>query len=249
MYFIATDYDGDVHCDDHSEMVAPQLSDLGEVLKAVQGGNDNLFLPFADSFDMFNEVLYQEVNNPRIDVEFSQNVLPYRKKSAIIKTSGADDFNESDHPRDENGQFTEGGGGSGGQSGEPKGFSIGSKSDLDAAVKSGRAKMKLKASAQSKHHAGSKKYNDAVAQGKKVSTLSIPDEEVQSLVTSKSGTGTVYVNRKTGQLKETIDCGKPVGEYVSMSGKKSQTTRLTVHHSKDGYHAVPASSGGKPNEQ
>lgn len=109
--------------------------------------------------------------------------------------------------------------------------------------------MKLKASAQSKYQAGSKKYNDAVAQGKKVSTLSIPDEEVQSLVTSKSGTGTVYVNRKTGQLKETIDCGKPVGEYVSMSGKKSQTTRLTVHHSKDGYHAVPASSGGKPNEQ
>lgn len=113
MYFIATDYDGNVHCDDHSEMVAPQLSDLGEVLKAVQGGNDNLFLPFADSFDMLNEVLYQEVDNPRIDVEFSQSVLPYRKKSAITETSGADDFNVSDHPRDENGQFTEGGGGSG----------------------------------------------------------------------------------------------------------------------------------------
>lgn len=112
MYFIATDYDGDVHCDDHSEMVAPQLSDLGEVLKAVQGGNDNLFLPFADSFDMLNEVLYQEVDNPRIDVEFSQSVLPYRKKPTIIETSGADDFNESDHPRDENGRFTEGGGGS-----------------------------------------------------------------------------------------------------------------------------------------
>ncbi len=77
MYFIAADYDGDVHCDDHSEMVAPQLSDLGEVLKAVQGGNDNLFLPFADSFDMLNEVLYQEVDNPRIDVEFCQSVFLY----------------------------------------------------------------------------------------------------------------------------------------------------------------------------
>ena len=224
-------------------MVAPQLSDLGEVLKAVQGGNDNLFLPFADSFDMLNAVLCREVINPE------KNVLTYRKKSAIIETSETDDFNESDHPRDENGQFTEGGEGAGGQMDEPKGFCLGSKEDLDAAIKSGRAKMELKTSAQSKHHEGSKIYNDAVARGMSPSIISISDEELKSLVASKSGTGTVYVNRKSGQIKETIDCEKTIGECVSMDGKKSKTTRLTVHHSKNGYHAVPANNGGKPNEQ
>lgn len=245
MYFVATDFDGEVKCDDHSEMVAPQMSDLGMILTAVENGQDNLFLPFADSFDMLNEVLSQKVNISSNSDEFSETVLPFRKKTAIIETSEADDFNESDHPRDETGQFTEGGGGGSGGSSK---FSVGSKEDLDNAVKSGRAKMSLKASAQSKHREGTKKYNDAVAKGKKVSTLSIPDDEVQSLVKKNSGSGTVYINRKSGQIKETIDCGKPVGEYVSMSGKKSQTTRLTVHHSKDGFHAVPASSGGKNNE-
>lgn len=245
MYFVATDYDGDVHCNDRSEMVAPQLSDLGEVLKAVQGGNDNLFLPFADSFDMLNEVLAQETNNPQKGEESYRNILPFRRKNTIIKMSEADEFSESDHPRAENGQFTEGGGGS---SGSKKGFITGTKEDLDAAVKSGRAKMKLKSSAQSKHRKGTKKYNDAVARGDKVSILSISDDEVRKFVTSKSGTGKIFVNRSTGQIKETIDCGQTVGEYISKKGKASQTSLLTIHHSKDGYHAVPASSGGGKNE-
>lgn len=117
MYFVATDFDGEVKCDDHSEMVAPQMSDLGMILTAVENGQDNLFLPFADSFDMLNEVLSQKVNISSNSDEFSETVLPFRKKTAIIETSEADDFNESDHPRDETGQFTEGGGGGSGGSG------------------------------------------------------------------------------------------------------------------------------------
>lgn len=135
---------------------------------------------------------------------------------------------------------------SGGNSGSGrKGFVEGSKTDIETAVKTGRVKMALKSSAQSKHRKGSPKYEKAVASGKKVSTVSISNTEIKKLVAERSGSGTVYVNRKTGQIKETIDCGKPVGEYISASGAKSQTTRLTIHHSKDGFHAVPASRGGK----
>lgn len=129
-----------------------------------------------------------------------------------------------------------------------KGFVEGSREELEAAKKSGRIKMKLKSSAQSKHRPGTRKYQEAVASGKKVSTVSISDSEIHSMVVEKSGTGTVYVNRATGQIKEIIDCGRTVGQYISLKGVKSETTRLTIHHSKDGFHVVPASNGGKKND-
>lgn len=73
--FIATDYDGEIHCDDHSEMVAPQMSDLGQVLKAVDSGQDNLFLPFAESFKALNAML---------SGDYPETLLPYDEKSGII---------------------------------------------------------------------------------------------------------------------------------------------------------------------
>lgn len=108
-YFLCTEYDGEPRCDDHSEMVAPQMSDLGEVLKAVKENRESLFAPFADSLRVLNDILCQEVNNDEKVQENSEKVLPNRNKDAIIITS--DEFNESDHPRDENGQFAEGAGG------------------------------------------------------------------------------------------------------------------------------------------
>lgn len=180
-------------------------------------------------------------DNSNQKVNSTENPLPIQEKSTIINIE-SESTTENENVAGTNNLS---GASSKGANKAPKGFEVGAKEDLDKAVKSGRAKMSLKAFAQSKHHKGTKKYNDAVAQGKKVSTLSIDDNEVISLVTKYSGSGTVYINRKTGQIKETIDCGKTVGEYISKSGKTSQTTRLTVHHSKDGYHAVPASSGGK----
>lgn len=226
----------------------------------------NLFLPFRESLDFLLAQLdgdksigefsensidkqsFSDIIKPRNkSSNLPENALPCRENSAIIQTTETDEFKESDHPRDKNGQFTASGGETGNPPDGQKWLSVGSKQDLDAAIKSGRIKMQQKTSALSKHRKGSKEYNVAIAQGKKVSTLSITDNEIQKLVTSKSGTGTVYIDRETGQLKETIDCGKTVGEYISASGKMSQTTRLTVHHSRAGYHVVPASSGGKSN--
>lgn len=109
-YFLCTEYDGEPHCDDHSEMVAPQMSDLGEVLKAVDANSESLFAPFADSIRVLNDVLFQEVNYRKESDELSETVLPKRKKSDIIIAK--EDFNESDHPRDENGKFTDGSGSS-----------------------------------------------------------------------------------------------------------------------------------------
>ena len=61
-YFLCTEYDGEPRCDDHSEMVAPQMSDLGQLLKAVKENSESLFAPFADSVRVLNDILYQEVN-------------------------------------------------------------------------------------------------------------------------------------------------------------------------------------------
>ena len=77
MYFVATDFDGEVRCDDHSEMVAPQMSDLGMILTAVENVQDNLFLPFADSFEMLNEVLSQKVNISSNSDEFTETSCPF----------------------------------------------------------------------------------------------------------------------------------------------------------------------------
>lgn len=119
-YFLCTEYDGEIRCEDHSEMVAPQMADLGEVLRAVDEDRESLFVPFADSLRVLNDILYQEVNSLQESDELSEKVLPKRKKSDIIITSEADDFNETDHPRDKNGKFTDGGGGSGATEARPK---------------------------------------------------------------------------------------------------------------------------------
>lgn len=64
-YFLCTEFDGDVHCDDRSEVVAPQWADLGQVLSAVSEHDGSLFPPFADSFHVLNEMLSAEVEkNP-----------------------------------------------------------------------------------------------------------------------------------------------------------------------------------------
>lgn len=77
-YFICTDYEGEVRCYDKSEMVAPQWSDLGSILQAVEAQNDNLFPPFADSFRVLNDVLSEE------NEKTSDKGLPKPEKDPII---------------------------------------------------------------------------------------------------------------------------------------------------------------------
>lgn len=56
-YFLCTEFDGEPNCEDHSEMVAPQMSDLGEILKAVEENRESLFVPFADSLRVLQDML------------------------------------------------------------------------------------------------------------------------------------------------------------------------------------------------
>lgn len=87
-YFLCTQYDGEIDCADHSEIVAPQMSDLGEVLKAVNDERESLFAPFADSIRVLNDILSQELESTQDSKEDSETALPFSEDNTIIESSG-----------------------------------------------------------------------------------------------------------------------------------------------------------------
>ena len=87
-YFLCTQYDGEIDCADHSEVVAPQMSDLGEVLKAVSDERESLFAPFADSIRVLNDILSQEQESIQDSKENSDTALPFSEDNTIIESSG-----------------------------------------------------------------------------------------------------------------------------------------------------------------
>lgn len=87
-YFLCTQYDGEIDCADHSEVVAPQMSDLGEVLKAVSDERESLFAPFADSIRVLNDILSQEQKSIQDSKEDSDTALPFSEDNTIIESSG-----------------------------------------------------------------------------------------------------------------------------------------------------------------
>lgn len=112
-YFLCTEYDGDVRCDDHSEMVAPQMSDLGAVLGEVTRESATLFPPFADSIRVLNDILAQEIALEEENAKVYETALPFCKKSVIIKETdggkGSGNFGHEGRPGEIGGS---GGGGS-----------------------------------------------------------------------------------------------------------------------------------------
>lgn len=86
-YFLCTQYDGEIDCADHSEVVAPQMSDLGEVLKAVSDKRESLFAPFADSIRVLNDILSQEQESIQDSKEDSETALPFSEDNTIIESS------------------------------------------------------------------------------------------------------------------------------------------------------------------
>ena len=87
-YFLCTQYDGEIDCADHSEVVAPQMSDLCEVLKAVSDERESLFAPFADSIRVLNDILSQEQESIQDSKEDSDTALPFSEDNTIIESSG-----------------------------------------------------------------------------------------------------------------------------------------------------------------
>lgn len=97
--FLCTDFDGSIRCAD-GEMSSPGFITAEKVAELSTQNPERLFPPFAQSVTALLDVLS---SNPGLTSE-AQNA----------KMKDRMDFNEADHPRDENGQFAEGEGSSSG---------------------------------------------------------------------------------------------------------------------------------------
>lgn len=97
--FLCTDFDGSIRCAD-GEMASPGFITAEKVAELSTQNPERLFPPFAQSITALLHVLS---SNPGLTSD-AQNA----------KMKDRMDFNEADHPRDENGQFAEGEGSSSG---------------------------------------------------------------------------------------------------------------------------------------
>lgn len=97
--FLCTDFDGSIRCAD-GEMTSPGFITAEKVAELSTQNPERLFPPFAQSITALLDVLS---SNPGLTSD-AQNA----------KMEDRMDFNEADHPRDENGQFAEGEGSSSG---------------------------------------------------------------------------------------------------------------------------------------
>lgn len=91
--FLCTDFDGSIKCAD-GEMTSPGFITAEKVAELSTQNPERLFPPFAQSITALLDVLS---SNPGLTSD-AQNA----------KMKDRMDFNEADHPRDENGQFAEG---------------------------------------------------------------------------------------------------------------------------------------------
>lgn len=97
--FLCTDFDGSIRCAD-GEMTSPGFITAEKVAELSTQNPERLFPPFAQSITALLDALS---SNPGLTSE-AQNA----------KMKDRMDFNEADHPRDENGQFSESEGSSSG---------------------------------------------------------------------------------------------------------------------------------------
>ena len=97
--FLCADFDGSIRCAD-GEMTSPGFITAEKVAELSTQNPERLFPPFAQSITALLDVLS---SNPGLTLD-AQNA----------KMKDRMDFNEADHPRDENGKFAEGEGSSSG---------------------------------------------------------------------------------------------------------------------------------------
>ena len=97
--FLCTDFDGSIRCAD-GEMTSPGFITAEKVAELSTQNPERLFPPFAQSITALLDVL-------SLNLGLTSEAQNAKMKDRI-------DFNEADHPRDENGQFAEGEGSSSG---------------------------------------------------------------------------------------------------------------------------------------
>lgn len=102
-------------------------------------------------------------------------------------------------------------------------------------IESGNVKLGINHEKQARHIKSEPEYK----KGK--SYLTISEEEAQSIINSKCGTGIPVFDRKGNwKKKELIDCEKTIGIDVDVnSGIETPTSKATIHYSKTGTHLVP----------
>ena len=86
--YLSTDYDGTIKCDEE-EMTRPGFIAIDTVQQLAEQSPERLFLPFALSVEKFVQLI----------------LTPDAQKATMKERT---DFNEAEHPRDKNGQFTDG---------------------------------------------------------------------------------------------------------------------------------------------
>ena len=98
-----------------------------------------------------------------------------------------------------------------------------------------KQRLKQRYGKQMQHIYGSKEYNERISRGgKEPSYFTITADELDALV--QEG---INFN-KLGDRYQFVDTGQPIGHYVTNNGEIDViTTRIKVHQSKKGYHAVP----------
>lgn len=208
--FLCTKYEGIIENGD-GEMIDIRFRTLEEIFEC------DLFKPFKDSLSLLAETLNNE--------EISEKVLTFLQKGDIMYQEDGN-FNESDHPRDNAGKFAP---------------TYISSSELKEKIKSGKLSTAIKPR-QSKHFYGSDLYKEesakAVKEGRALpSYLTIKENELKAIINATRGKGNAM---KVGNsIREFVDAGKTVGYFIDQNGKKKPTTKLMVHYSKDGCHAVP----------
>ncbi|MBL4984533.1 T7SS effector LXG polymorphic toxin [Bacillus safensis] len=95
---------------------------------------------------------------------------------------------------------------------------------------------KVKSGAQEKHIPETPNYKQEVANGKKKSIFYGDNKKAQELLDKYAGKGEFLKNGR-----EVIDFGQKIGKTYDMkTDKYIETTRGTIHYSKDGAHIVPA---------
>lgn len=98
-----------------------------------------------------------------------------------------------------------------------------------------KQRLRQRPGKQRQHIYGTKEYNERVSKGgPQPSYFTISADEIDSIVKTR-----VNFN-KLGDRYQFVDAGEPIGHYITNKGNIDVlTTRMKVHQSKKGYHAVP----------
>lgn len=113
------------------------------------------------------------------------------------------------------------------------------KTNMDADKKAFiKQRLRQRPGKQRQHIYGTKEYNERVSKGNSLpSYFTISAKEIDAIVKTR-----INFN-KLGDRYQFVDANKPIGHYVTDKGRTNViTTRMKVHQSKKGYHAVPAKS-------